>query len=157
MKDKDIIKLSDIKLNPHNPRRISEKDMNKLCNSLEAFTKMLKYRPIIYDSSKTIVGGNMRFLALKKLGYDEVPSEWLRCADDFTEEEKRQFIIVDNGKFGEWDMDILANEWSDFPIIDWGVDLPTEWVNPIPENNTVIDEEAMKQTKNECPSCGFKW
>jgi len=42
-------------------------------------------------------------------------------------------------------------------LVEWGVDLPEDWLNPIPEGNKAIDEEAMKDTQNECPKCGFKW
>lgn len=122
------VKLSAINLNPNNPRRISTPDMERLTKSVEGFKKMLKYRPIVYDRDRVIIGGNMRFLALKKLGYKEVPEEWLRCADDFTDEERRQFIITDNGQFGQWDFDLLANGWDDLPLADWGVPLPEDWL-----------------------------
>lgn len=124
---KKMVKLSTIKLNENNPRRISTADMEKLKKSLEGFLKMLPYRPIVYDRDRIIIGGNMRFLALQQLGYKEVPETWLRCADDFTAEERRQFIITDNGQFGAWDFDALANSWGDLPLVDWGVEMPQHW------------------------------
>ena len=66
------------------------------------------------------------------------------------------FFIKDNASFGDWDMDVLANAWDDLPLVDWGVDLPEDW-GEIPEENKFIDEDAMSETKNECPRCGFKW
>ena len=130
MKNKaEMVKLSTIKLNPDNPRRISTADMEKLKKSLKGFLKMLPFRPIVYDRDRIIIGGNMRFLALQQLGYKEVPETWLRCADDFTAEERRQFIITDNGQFGAWDFDALANSWGDLPLADWGVPLPEDWLS----------------------------
>ena len=75
----------------------------------------------------------------------------------WTEDEKRRFVISDNGSWGEWDQDILANMWSDLPLIEWGVKLPEDWGKGIPEENKQIDEDSMSDTKNECPKCGFKW
>jgi len=152
-----MINLSDLKLNPNNPRRITEQAMNRLVKSVEEFSRMLELRPIIYDETSTILGGNMRFLALKKLGYTEIPDTWARCVADLTEEEKRRFIVVDNADaFGEWDMDLLSG-WDDLPLVEFGVDIPADWNADIPESNKDIDEDAMNQTENECPKCGFRW
>lgn len=82
------IKLSAIKPNPDNPRQITKDKMEKLCKSVEGFLKMLEIRPIVYDENHIIMGGNMRYAALKKLGYKEVPETWLRCVTDFSEDEK---------------------------------------------------------------------
>ncbi len=149
------IKLSTIKLNPDNPRRISTADMEKLIKSLEGFLKMLPYRPIVYDRDRIIIGGNMRYLALQKLGYKEVPEGWLRCADDFTDEERRQFIITDNGQFGTWDFDALANSWGDLPLVDWGVNnIPKAWTA---EPDGEGSEEPEKPNIILCPKCGHEF
>ena len=66
----------------------------------------------------------MRLKALQELKYKEIPDEWVKRADELTEEEKKRFIIADNVGFGEWDMDILANEWDENDLSEWGVDLP---------------------------------
>jgi len=121
------ISLTKFKLNPDNPRQISEKDMERLKKSIESFTRMLEIRPIVYDENNIILGGNMRFSALQALGYKEVPETWFKSVIGLTEEEKRQFIIVDNGSFGKWDFDALANGWDDLPLIDFGIDLPEHW------------------------------
>jgi hypothetical protein len=54
-------------------------------------------------------------------------------------------------------MDLLSASWSDLPLTDWGVDLPKDWLTPIPDENKAIDEAGMTDQKNECPECGFKW
>jgi len=93
-------------------------------------------------------------LALQKMGASDCQ---IRMVSGLTPEQKREFVIKDNSNFGRYDFDSLANEWSDLPLADWGVDLPEDWLNPIPEGNKAIDEEAMKDTQNECPTCGFTW
>ena len=152
--DVKTVKLSKVKLNPDNPRRISERDMDRLVKSLQEFPDMMKLREIVVDETMTVIGGNMRVLALRKMGIQEAIAKIVK---GLTADQKREFIIKDNAAFGEWDMDALANGWGDLPLADWGVDLPEDWLKEIPEENKAIDEEAMADTKNECPKCGFKW
>ena len=85
---------------------------------------MMALRPIIVDSEGMILGGNMRFKALKELGYKEVPDEWVKRDSELTDDEKQRFIIADNVGFGEYDWDILANEWDKDELIDWGLEIP---------------------------------
>lgn len=148
------VKTSALKLNPDNPRRISTKDMERLVKSLQDFPDMMKLREIVCDETMTVLGGNMRLLALRKIGAKEVTA---KIVSGLTEAQKREFVVKDNGSWGEWDMDALSSAWSDLPLIDWGVRLPEDWMNPIPQANKAIDEDAMADTKNECPKCGFKW
>ena len=124
------MKLSDIKPNPKNPRKITYQQAEKLLKSIENLPEMMTLRPIIVDESNVILGGNMRYYALKKAGYKDIPEEWVKKASELTEEQKREFVIKDNASFGEWDWDILANEWSDFPLVEWGVDVPEYWLAP---------------------------
>lgn len=151
------VKLSQIKLNPDNPRRIGNVEMDRLVKSLQEFPDMMKLREIVVDETMTILGGNMRFLALKKIGAKECTAKIVK---GLTSEQKREFVIKDNGSWGNWDFDLLANNWADLPLSDWGIDLPDDWLKDseiIPSENKAIDEEAMADTKNECPKCGFKW
>jgi hypothetical protein len=112
------VKLSQIKLNPDNPRQISEKDMDRLVKSLADFPDMLNIREIVVDETMTVLGGNMRYLALQKIKAKDCTA---KIVAGLTPEQKREFIIKDNGNFGTFDMDSLANAWSDLPLIDWGV------------------------------------
>lgn len=118
------MKLSEIKKNPDNPRLIKDDKFKKLVKSIEQFPKMMELRPIVIDADNVVLGGNMRLSALKELGYKEVPDEWIKRADDLTEEQKKEFIIKDNVGFGEWDWDVLANEWDEVELGEWGLDLP---------------------------------
>ncbi len=81
-------------------------------------------RPIIVDENSVILGGNMRFEAIRSLGMKEIPDEWVKRADKLTAEQKREFIVKDNANFGDWNFDLLANEWSDLPLVEWGLDIP---------------------------------
>ena len=88
---------------------------------------MLNKRPIVAftdkDGKYVVLGGNMRLKALKELKYKEVP---IIVADEWTEEQKHEFLIKDNVGFGEWDWDMLANEWDTEKLEDWGLDLPVD-------------------------------
>ena len=119
-----MIKLSDIKSNPNNPRLIKDEKFKKLVNSIKEFPKMMDLRPIIIDNDSMILGGNMRLKALLELKYSEVPNEWIKKAKDLTEEETKRFVIADNVGFGEHDWDVLANEWDAEQLTEWGIDLP---------------------------------
>ena len=119
-----------LKTNPSNPRRINKDQFERLKKSIGSFTKMLEIRPIAYDEDGVIWGGNMRYEALKALGI-EMKSEYFKELKGYTLEEKREFAIRDNIELGEWDDDILANEWGDLPLDDWGIDTDV-WKEDIP-------------------------
>jgi DNA modification methylase len=119
-----MIKISDLKKNPNNPRLIKDDKFQKLVKSIENFPKMMELRPIIINDQNIVLGGNMRLAALKELGYKEIPNEWVKKAKDLTPEQQNEFIVKDNVSFGAWDWDILANEWDSEQLVDWGLDLP---------------------------------
>ena len=117
------MKLKDIKPNPNNPRVIKDQKFEKLKKSIEEFPKMMKLRPMVINADSVVLGGNMRLKALKELGYKEIPDEWVKRADELTEEEQRRFIIADNVGFGEHDWEMLANEWDAEELEEWGLDV----------------------------------
>ena len=120
------MKLKDIKSNPNNPRVIKDEKFEKLKKSIEEFPKMMKLRPMVINSDNIVLDGNMRLKALQELGYKEIPDEWVKRADELTEEEQRRFIIADNVGFGEHDWEMLANEWNVDELEEWGLDMP-DW------------------------------
>lgn len=130
-------KLSEIRLNPDNPRTISKKNMDLLVKSLREFPEMLELREIVVDETMTCIGGNMRMLALRKIGAKECIA---KIVTGLTPEQKREFIVKDNSGFGSWDMDSLSSSWTDLPLVDWGVDLPEDWLK---EEETVGDAEPQ--------------
>ena len=117
------MKLSKIFINKDNPRLIKDEKFDKLKKSLSEFPKMMEFRPIVINDDGMILGGNMRYKALLELGYKDVPENWVKKAQDLSEDEKRRFIIVDNLSFGDHDWNILANEWDQEELEDWGLDI----------------------------------
>ena len=119
------VNISQVKANPKNPRVIKDAKFQKLVTSIKEFPDMLNKRPLIVftdvDGKYCVLGGNMRLKALNELKYTEIP---IIIADEWTEEQKAEFLIKDNVGFGEWDWDQLANEWDAEKLDDWGLDLP---------------------------------
>ncbi len=123
------MRLDDIKLNPGNPRLIKDDRFKKLVASIKDFPAMMELRPIVVNADMMILGGNMRYRACKELGMKEIPDNWVKVADSLTEEEQQRFIVEDNVPFGEWNWDVLANEWDTTQLEEWGVELP-QILNP---------------------------
>jgi hypothetical protein len=117
---KQQVKISKVKGNPNNPRIIKNDKFKKLVKSIQEFPEMLKLRPIVVDEDFMVLGGNMRLKASKDAGLKEV---WIEVAEGLTEEQKKEFIVKDNVGFGEWDWDVLANEWDNIKLEDWGLEL----------------------------------
>ena len=133
------VKLSEVKSNPNNPRIIKDDKFRKLVKSIQEFPKMLEIRPIVVNADMIVLGGNMRLKACKEAGLKEVP---VIFAHDLTEDEQKQFIIKDNLGFGEWDWDMLANEWEPELLEDWGLEV---W-KPAPEiDYSILDDENMEE------------
>jgi DNA modification methylase len=122
------MKLTNIKNNPNNPRIIKDDKFKKLVQSIKEFPEMMSKRPLVcvtdVDGKMYPLGGNMRLKAIKELEYKEIPDEWIQLADEWTEEQRREFVIKDNVGFGEWDWDDLANNWDTDKLQDWGLDIP---------------------------------
>lgn len=114
------VKISEVKVNPNNPRLIKDDKFKKLVQSVKDFPEMLNIRPIVVNKDMIILGGNMRFKACKEAGLKEVPI----IITELTDDQQREFLIKDNVSGGEWDWDILANEWNADDLKDWGLDLP---------------------------------
>ena len=132
------VKTNQVKTNKKNPRLIKDDKFKKLVKSIQEFPQMLELRPIVVDENNIILGGNMRYKACIEAGLKEV---YIVQAKDLTEEQKNEFIIKDNVNFGEWDMDILANEWETNEILTWGLDLPfyNEKLNAIENDKPEIE------------------
>lgn len=138
------MKLTELKLNPKNPRVKKDKAFEKLKKSIEDFPKMLKLRPIIVDNDGTVLGGNMRLQALKDLGFKEIPDDWVKKASELTEDEKRRFIIADNVGFGDWDYEDLTQNWDLEELSDWGLEVPN-WAAGIEANNMADEDVDLDQ------------
>jgi hypothetical protein len=147
---KQQVKISKVKGNPSNPRIIKNDKFKKLVKSIQEFPEMLKLRPIVVDEDMMVLGGNMRLKASKEAGLKEV---WVDIAEGLTEEQKKEFIVKDNVGFGEWEWDILANEWDSVQLAEWGLDV---WENQddIKEDDDTYTRKIVAPTyepKNEKP------
>ena len=117
---------SKIKTNAHNPRLIKNIKFKKLVASIESLPSMLHLRPIVVDKNMTILGGNMRYKACIEAGLKEIP---IIIADELTAQEQQEFIIKDNVSYGEWDWNILGNDYDFVELDSWGMDLPADMFN----------------------------
>jgi hypothetical protein len=138
--------ITDIKPNPKNPRVIKDEKFAKLVQSLKDFPEMLEKRPLVCftdtDGKLVVLGGNMRLKAAKEIGLKKLP---IVLADDWTEEQKQQFLIKDNVGFGEWNFEELKADWDVQQLEEWGLDVPN-WaagldVNNMTDENVDIEEE----------------
>ena len=115
------IKISKIKRNPNNPRLIKDNKFHKLVKSIKEFPEMLDIRPIVVNEEMIVLGGNMRLKACQEAGLKEIP---VIKASELTAKQQREFIVKDNVGFGEWDWDMVANEWEVDELKEWGMDVP---------------------------------
>ena len=161
------VKISEIKLNPNNPRLIKDDKFKKLVKSIQDFPEMLDIRPIVVNSDMIILGGNMRFKACKEAELKEIP---VIIADNLTEEQQREFLIKDNTSGGEWDFEMLANEWDAEQLEEWGLDVPkfdTDTDNELKDLSSTIenlyrieitckDEEHQENIYNKLIKQGYE-
>jgi len=114
------VAIGELKPNPNNPRIIKDDKFKKLVQSIKELPEMAEVRPIVVNTDMVVLGGNMRLKAMREAGWKEVPIEVV----DWDEDKQRQFIIKDNVSGGEWDWEMLANQWDAEELNEWGLDLP---------------------------------
>jgi hypothetical protein len=135
------VSIKHIKPNPKNPRIIRDDKFNKLVQSVKDFPQMLQKRPLVCftdtDGKYVVLGGNMRLKAAQESGMKTLP---IILADDWTEEQKNEFLIKDNVGFGEWDWEQLANEWDSEKLDEWGLDVP-KFAPPV--DYSILDDEDV--------------
>jgi len=131
------VPIQSVTPNPNNPRKISKREFQKLVKSVRDFPEMLSKRPVVVADG-VILGGNMRHKAAIEAGLKEIP---VIDASEWTEEQRKRFVIADNLTHGERDWDILANEWDAAELEEWGLDV---WQPDAP-----VEEE-----KEPCECCG---
>ena len=107
---------------PSNPRQWKQEDIDRIAKSLNETPELFDARPLIvypHNGEYIIMGGNLRYEGAKKNGEAIVPVHIL--PEDMDVEKLKEIVLKDNGSFGEWDFDALANEWDDLPLADWGI------------------------------------
>lgn len=144
--------LTTLLLNPDNPRSIDEAGYRKLKRSIGENPNIMRLKPIVYDpdNKNLILAGNMRYrIILDELKMKQVPQEWVKSAEGLTAKEKERFVILDNTHVGEWDIDMLANDWDTEFLFDCNIDIkfpkedeePATPVNFQPKNTVKIEFE----------------
>ena len=107
---------------PSNPRQWKQEDIDRIAKSLNETPELFDARPLIvypHNGEYIIMGGNLRYEGAKKNGMLSVPVHVL--PENMDVEKLKEIVLKDNGSFGEWDFDALANEWDDLPLADWGI------------------------------------
>jgi hypothetical protein len=138
--------IAEVKPNPRNPRIIRDEKFQKLVKSIKDFPEMLEKRPLVCytdtDGTLVVLGGNMRLRAAKEAGMSMIP---VMLADDWTEEQKAEFLIKDNVGFGEWNWEELANEWDSEKLDVWGLDVPNYSIGLDVNNMTDDDVDITEE------------
>lgn len=147
-----VAKISDLIENDANPRKIQRKAYEALKKSLQEFPEMKQLREIVVDENMTILGGHQRIFALRDLGYTDVT---VKQVFGLTAKQKREFIIKDNTASGDWDNDILANQWDEKELEDWGFKgFDFGDIDPEPKDPAANDDQTKQHI---CPNCGLEF
>ena len=160
------IKLTDLVLNegqiaglPTNPRQWTKTELNKLKKSIQETPELLEARGILvypWEGKYLVLGGNMRLSALKFLKAKDVPC--IVFPEDTPIDKLKEVVIKDNGSFGAWDFDQLANEWGDLPLVDWGVPAwETERADTPLSEDAVDDDFDESEVKESICKPGDLW
>lgn len=137
------VKLKELIPNKRNPRTISKDKFERLQKKIQ---QVGFHSPIKIDNEGVILGGNQRFAALSEMGYGEIEVPVMYPLFQLTEKERQQIIITDNVSDGEWDMEMLANDYEVSDLLDWGLDL--DWKEePLTEDGQ--DEENFDISKQK--------
>lgn len=143
----------------NNPRKIKDKKFSELMQSIKEFPEMMSLRPIVVDGKSKILGGEKRYLACVELKWPLVP---VVIADTLNEKQKAEFIVKDNLSSGEFDMEILTENWGKKDLVHWGFKLVDikEGAKKYPKKFKVIVDCASKKDQatayNAMVKAGFK-
>jgi DNA modification methylase len=137
-------KINDLIPYEHNPRQMTEKQVEDLKKSLEKFD--LVEIPAI-NTDNMILAGHQRLKIMQLLGRGEEEID-VRVPDRLLDKkEVQEYNIRSNKNTGEWNFDELANSFDTQELIDWGfdekdlkIDMPVE-EDEAPE----VQEEAVSK------------
>lgn len=115
---------------PKNPRFIRDEKYRKLVQSIKDDPELLTAMPLVVipkGRKFVTLAGNMRLRACGELQWQEVPC--VIVSPKTSLEKLKAYVLKTNIAYGEHDWDLLANEWSDEPLTDWGMNLPKDWLS----------------------------
>ena len=138
----NTLEITQITPNKDNPRFIKDSDFRRLVKSLKDFPEMLEARPIVVNPERMVLGGNMRLAACKEAGLKKVPI----YEASLDEIKQRQFIIKDNVSYGQWDWDMIANQWDEGQLMDWGLEA---WHPEEAPDYSILDGDDFSEKLDE--------
>ena len=152
----EIVRIQAQKLEPNkgqidglatNPRQWTKSDIDRIAQSLKETPELFEMRPciVIPNGDKYVVlGGNLRLEGARKNKTKEIPC--IIVPEETPTDKLKEIVIKDNGSFGSWDFDELANKWDDLPLVDWGV---PAWDNSVADETPSAEEIERKKKEFE--------
>jgi len=143
---------------PKNPRTIDDSHFKKLVKSIEDDPEMLELRELLvypFGDNYIVIGGNMRLRAMHSIGFSEAPCKVID--KDVPVEKLRAYLIKDNVSGGDWDYDLIANEWDNSELIDFGMDLNFEAIDELIEEEHYSDEDNIPEVATPKTKLGDVW
>lgn len=157
------MKITDLKLNPKNPRVIKDHKFQELVKSLKDDPEILSVKKLLYDETNNniILGGNQRFSALLELGYKDIPEKWLEKVGHLSEAQKRKLIVIDNLSVGEWDKVILLEEFTKEELLNYGFEEFELEQSELNIDDFFDKDENQSSNKEDkkiiCPNCNHEF
>lgn len=147
------IKIADLEKNvgqidglPVNPRQWTKGEVDRIAKSLRETPELFEMRPIIavpYNGKYVILGGNLRYEGAR--ANKDIDAPCIIIPEDTPIAKMKEIVIKDNGAFGSWDFEALANEWDDLPLVDWG----------IPVWDTQIKDDGMADAADDTSGVAY--
>ena len=135
---------------PTNPRQWTREDVEKTKASLGNDPDFTEERPVLVvecDGKLLVFAGNLRTTAARALKWEYISAVLYTPENDEDKDTIKRRSILDNGAFGSWDYDMLANEWDDLPLGEWGVPTPADWSNEMIDANLESVDEIERKKK----------
>ena len=153
MQKVEYIEINKLTSHSNNPRVIKDEQFKKLCKSIQDNKDYFETRPILVNKELIIFAGNMRWRAAKEVGMTEVPVSIM----DISENRQKELMIRDNRENGEWDFDLLANNFEIDDLLEWGFDEKDLKIDDIDFGNINGNENRKTSDRKQnvtCPDCG---
>jgi hypothetical protein len=139
---------------PRNPRTWTAGDLERTKRSIERDPDFLEDRPLLVVPAESgkgeryiVFGGNLRLKACRENGVKTAPAVIYFPETDEDRETVKRRAMLDNGSFGSWDYDELANKWDDLPLVDLGIpawEPEQDWTG-----DAEMDEDEIERKKRE--------
>jgi hypothetical protein len=149
-----MMKVRDLVPNEDNPRTISAAKLEKLKNQI---LSVGFNTPPKIDNDGVLLGGNSRFRVLIAAGAGDLEIPVMYPPKKLTKKERQEIIVTDNVNDGEWDFELLANDFEIQDLIDWGLPM-SSIADHEPDVDLQVDDpsDAINNSEHlECPKCGY--